>query len=241
MRKAAVSPRRPPQGFTLVEMLVVIAVIAALVSILAPTLAVAKRQAKIKVAKLEMAGIVLAISQYQALYSLPPLSRTAIDSCTPSSPDFTCGTVWPDGSPLCQPKIISTGNSGYHNCNSEVMAILMDLDLYPNTNHLRNPQRHPFLPARLAPKANAPGVGLDGVFRDPWGNPYIVTIDVNYDGVCQDGFYYPLTKPGKPLLVRGSVMVWSFGPDGKADPNPSVGPNGGANKDNILSWEEKAK
>ena len=42
--------------------------------------------------------------------------------------------------------------------------------------------------------------------------------------------------PGSPFTfgVRASVMVWSMGPDGKADPNQKA--NQGVNKDNILSW-----
>jgi len=34
---------------------------------------------------------------------------------------------------------------------------------------------------------------------------------------------------------RGSVMVWSLGPDGLADQNSAA--NAGANKDNIVSWK----
>ena len=35
----------------------------------------------------------------------------------------------------------------------------------------------------------SPGVGTDLVYRDPWGNPYIVTIDMNADGLTRDSFY----------------------------------------------------
>ena len=34
-----------------------------------------------------------------------------------------------------------------------------------------------------------PGVGNDLVYRDPWGNPYVITMDLNYDEQCQDAFY----------------------------------------------------
>jgi hypothetical protein len=160
-----------------------------------------------------------------------------MQAITQSSPDFTCGTIASDGGTLKTPRITSTGNGGYQNVNSEVIAILTDADVYPNNQHLRNPQRHAFLKVRSAGTTNDPGLGPDCVYRDPWGNPYIITVDVNADGQCQDGFYYPLTKPSKPLLVKASAMVWSFGPDGKADPDWRVGPKGGSNKDNVLSWD----
>ncbi len=225
------------RAFTLIELLVVISIIAILSAILLPALASVKKQARIKLARMEIATLSAAISQYQALYSLPPLSRQAIDSCNQSSPDFTCGTLLPGGAALHSTKVVSTGNAGYQNCNAEVVTILMDENAPPNADHIRNPQRHRFLSAKLASKTNAPGVGPDRVYRDPWGNPYIITLDANFDEQCQDGFYYPLTKATQPLKVKGSSMVWSFGPDGKTDPDYKTGPKGGVNKDNILSWE----
>lgn len=237
MKNRPKSLSRSLPGFTLIEMLVVVAVIGVLASILVPTFASVKKQAKIKIAKLEMAGYVAAISQYQSVYGLAPVSRSAMDAVTRSSPDFTCGTVSSDGGVLSPTRVISTGNSGYQNVNSEVIAILMDADVYPNSQHVRNPQRQPFLRAKTTTATNAPGVGPDYVARDPWGNPYIITVDANFDEQCQDGFYYPLTKPSKPLLVRSSAMIWSFGPDGRADSDWRVGAKGGANKDNVLSWD----
>ena len=33
------------------------------------------------------------------------------------------------------------------------------------------------------------GVDVNGVYRDPWGNPYIISMDLNYDENCKDAFY----------------------------------------------------
>jgi hypothetical protein len=138
---------------------------------------------------------------------------------------------------LANPAISNTENTGYQNCNSEVMAILTDLDAYPNGRHSRNPRRLSFFNAKAATTADGPGLGPDAVLRDPWGSPYIITLDLNDDNKCQDGFYYLLTKGDNSLLPIGSVVVWSFGPDRAADLDYDVGPKGGHNKDNILSWE----
>jgi hypothetical protein len=94
------------------------------------------------------------------------------------------------------------------------------------------------------------------VYRDPWGNPYVISMDLNYDGMCQDAFYCQKkvswqngsTTIGLNGLVssgnsahpddfqyHGTVMVWSAGPDGKIDPGSPA--NQGFNKDNVLSWK----
>jgi hypothetical protein len=152
--------------------------------------------------------------------------------------------------------------------NAEVIGILMDLTNYPNgtpvlanLNYQKNPQQTIFLTPKLsgydpinAPSQNPPGgVDVTGVYRDPWGNPYIITMDLNYDELCKDAFYSlnkvsnggvnGLSNPDGPSSgtdnwqYHGKVMVWSAGPDGKIDNSPGVNAKQGANKDNILSWQ----
>jgi hypothetical protein len=97
------------------------------------------------------------------------------------------------------------------------------------------------------------GVGPDLVYRDPWGNPYLISIDVNYDEKCRDAFYKTISVSQQNGSVghnglnntidvtkdlyeyNGGVMVWSVGPDKKANLNQKA--NKDDNKDNILSWK----
>jgi hypothetical protein len=34
------------------------------------------------------------------------------------------------------------------------------------------------------------------VFRDPWGNPYIITVDLDDDNKCKDAFSRNVGGPG---------------------------------------------
>jgi hypothetical protein len=126
-----------------------------------------------------------------------------------------------------------------------------------NQGHVKNPQKTKYLNAAMTTDTNSPGVGPDGVYRDPWGNPWVVTIDLNYDEKARDGFYrlpavsqvpsdpnrglngliLTVLKNGQRVFEANSpVMVWSAGPDKKIDPNSPA--NAGANKDNIIGWKQ---
>ena len=154
----------------------------------------------------------------------------------------------------------------YQANNSEVMAALMDVESWPSTpaqptinqGHVKNPQRTQFLTASRVGNTTSPGVGPDGVYRDPWGNPYIITIDLNNDEKARDAFYRARSVSGDaadsnnpprglngliakvvggaPLYEAGSpVMVWSAGPDRMIENGAA---NQGANRDNVVSWAD---
>src|SRR5881394_1671818 len=185
MRTQIAMPRRAGRGFTLIELLVVISIIALLAAMLLPVLGRVKRSAKIQSARMDISTIVSAIHQYQATYSKFPATRTAFDAAAnnPQGQDFTFGTTDSTGALLDPnyPLIVSYpgGQISYYNNNSEVTSIVMDLVKFPdgtdtvNLGHVRNPQRHRYLEVKQARSASFPGFGPDGIFRDPWGNPYI--------------------------------------------------------------------
>jgi general secretion pathway protein G len=277
---------RPSTGFTLIELLVVISIIALLAAMLLPVLGKVKQRAQVKKSQMEAGGIAQAIHTYEADYSKFPVSSAAMNaaSAVPAQQmgpeDYTYGTagvicvgpsdpVKPMGSGFKTPTgtcaITTAGN--YQTNNSEVMAVLLDVEHWPNSpavptvnmGHGKNPSKTRYLNANMSGNTTSPGIGTDGIYRDMWGNPYIITIDVNYDDKARDAFYRlpavstdlsDSTTPKRglngliPKVIGGNnvvyeanapVMVWSAGPDRMIDPTKGATVN--PNRDNILSWK----
>jgi hypothetical protein len=210
-----------------------------------------------------MSQLVTAIQGYQSAYNRFPVSSNAMDAAAAlnGGDDYTYDVPFLKSN---APADLTLPFYSYQTNNSEVISILMDIENYPNTTtptinfgHVKNPQRNPFLNANRVSDKTSTGVGSDLVYRDPWGNPYIITLDLNYDEKARDAVYQ---NPGIsqdpanansglngliPKIVNGvatpvyeantSIMVWSLGPDKKVSSGPKA--NQGVNKDNVLSWK----
>ena len=255
-------------AFTLIELLTVIAIIAILAAMIFPVLSAAQTHAKKVQTKLEASNIANAIQEYESDYTRFPVS-TAVQSS--GNEEFTYGATFqgPNG-----PQAIGTVINGNILTNSDVIAILLDYTNFPNsysgggwtcnTNHMKNPKRSMYLSntkfSNWDPgQGGQPlgGIGDDLVYRDPFGNPYVISMDLDEDNFTSDYMYGSATvsstqpsSPGAPGLnglnwhvdngvgsycYHGNVMVWSAGPDGKVDTNSPA--NSGPNKDNVVSWQ----
>ena len=262
--------RRPRAAFTLVELLTVIAIIAILAAMLLPVLAAVKKHAQRVQAQLQCQDIANAVLKYDSDYGRFPVSSAAQTAA--GTNDFTYGAVFQ--TPTSGPLTVGTLVGGTILSNAEVIAILMDntnLANGVNAGYVKNPQQSIFLNAKMSgydPSQPGPadgGVDVNGVYRDPWGNPCVISLDLNYNESCNDSFYetknvsYDLNSapPHQAGLnglfnpdsgggtdnfqYHGKVMVWSAGPDGKIDPTAAPSGSGsanyGVNKDNVISWQ----
>ena len=76
--------------------------------------------------------------------------------------------------------------------NADLMIILSAIEGLGGNNvnagHSRNSKKMNYLGSKFS-NSEEKGWGPDGIFRDPFGNPYVVTVDKNNDGKCWDMHY----------------------------------------------------
>ena len=247
--KTQLHGRQKRFAVTLVELLWVVCVIGVLVALLLPLISHRDRPGrpyKIKT-KVEMADLANAINAYETEYNQFPLADSGTNE------DVTCGinsTDKKNSTKVDGTRLITT--------NSDLMIVLMDFDFGINASHKLNPKQIKFLNARVVEDTNSSGVSMiDHQYRDPWGSPYVITVDVTHDDQCSDFLYcqqhvsqsannsqaglnglfnaVETNGSGNHFYYHGKVMVWSAGPDKKFD--LTVPANAGVNRDNILSWQ----
>jgi prepilin-type N-terminal cleavage/methylation domain-containing protein len=181
------------RGFTLIEMLTVIAIIGILAAILIPTVRMAMQAARKKVAKSDINGLALAISNYQLEFGAPPPDRS-------SNLDGDPYDTFNDGDPL------DTDNAGRSSWRE---------DLSPNECLVWFLTRD-FSSAYSAGMPSAPGEPRDW---DPLTSREVycrVSFKTSYDmkqtqirDWDNNGFEEFLDPWGRPYMYRAYMRPWA--------------------------------
>ena len=199
-------------GFTLLELLVVITIIIILMGLLFPAFRGVQDQAKKAQAKNDLVQLVTALNAFYTEYG-----------------QYPCGAQ--NGG----------DSSDYFTANDTDRKNLLDALRvpFPTTPPPVNPKGVVFFQPQTVKNDTAgqrkAGVGGDGVLYDPWGTPYRVKIDNNYNGTLVNPYS---TNAGFGTLNAG-VVAWSFGKDAQSqsDPGPAPDKKAGTNEDDVLSWQ----
>ena len=193
-------------AFTLIELLVVILIVAVLMGLAFPVFQGVMNSAKKTQAKNDLTQIVTAVHAYYTEYGKYPVPVGNSDD------GYVIG-----GTGASSGTILTALRGSDPALNPRQIVFISPPDAKDQTN------------SRSGIKSS------DGQFYDPWGMPYAMSIDANYDNQVPNP--YSLNAGNAPL--RSGVIAWSFGKDTLSGslPGPAPDKNTGTNKDDVISWQ----
>ena len=206
-----------PGGFTLMELLIVIAMIAILIGIGYPTFISILEKARKTQAANEEQQIVAAVNGFYTDYGKYPLvtADTIIaGSTTPSNADLFYS----------------------------LRAVALGANAPVNGIPAVNPRAIVFIQPPISKTGTKAGINsTTGIWYDPFGSPYNVMIDGSYDNQLTN----PYTDAPSGTTLYLGVIVWSFGKNGRLGGGaPAAGftsENGTANNftnsSDVISWQ----
>src|SRR6266571_3629470 len=194
--RARALPRKQ-HAFTLLELLIVIAIIAILVGLLFPAFKAVQNQAKKTQAKNDLTQIVNAVNAFYTEYGKYPVATN--DNTISNNADLFYSL-----------RAVSAGANLNNAVNTRQIVFINP----PNVKDTANPRS---------------GIGSNGQYYDPWGTPYRIAIDGDYNNDINPNPYTANMGAGPSPLNIG-VIAWSLGKDGV---------QGTANfnaSDDVISW-----
>jgi type II secretory pathway pseudopilin PulG len=114
--------------------------------------------------------------------------------------------------------------------NADLSYTLRAISSGANAADVVNPRKVVFMSPPAVKDTSNPrsGIGSDGQYYDPWGTPYKIAIDGNYDNQIAN-LYTADTGAGPGTLGVG-VIAWSLGNDGIQGTDFKA-------SDDVISWQ----
>ncbi len=190
-------------AFTLIELLTVIAIIVILAGLLLPAISAARRYAKIGQAKNDIKNIQTAIRAYYNEYGKLPVQDKEQGGAPCEGGGIGDGYYGEGGGG-------TNGVAGIY--QYEIIDILRDIQDAINTNDVYNLRRIVFLQIPNRANALVNSGTLQGTFLDPWGNPYFIKLDNDYNNIVH--YYGPGRDCPDTVGYTTLALIISYGPNG---------------------------
>ncbi len=211
--------RKERHNFTLTEVLTVIAIIGVLAAIVAPVVIMSRDRGRVAQAQGDITAIVTALKQLDADYHRVLTKDKKIGNKSVST----------DGAN--ENEIATVKDEAYDAMIAELSAPKSD-GLTVSVNKRKKIYLDP--KKEFDPSASYTGQA-EALYRDPWGNPYVVYIKVSRND--------ELAIPDTSKTIPGNFAAYSFGANGaddkgcNADLETCIGGSGDhRDHDDIASW-----
>jgi prepilin-type N-terminal cleavage/methylation domain-containing protein len=214
------------RAFTLIELLTVIVVAAILFGIAFPAYISVMERARKTQAKNDLIQIVTAVNAFYTEYGKYPVPSTV-----PAGSDSSFSWTLPGAfrvayndqllNELRACTATDPSCSAAASLNTRQIVFISP----PTVKDSSNPKS-----GITTIAANAP----QGTYYDPWGAPYIVEIDSNYDNSVPNPYVALGGSGAGPDPVRQGVIAWSNGKDLQVGTNSN---NIYTNSDDVISWQ----
>ena len=195
--------------FTLVEILVVIAVIAILMGLMFPALGMVKERAYMKQSLSDVKNIQMAVKSFKNDYQYLPIKPTTAEKgkdvvfygskarSTATTTKEKCNDVFKTDSTLQTDYLDLFNTLCYNNSDPTKNGVP------PDDAKTLNPKKVIY----LTPTSKFVGASDKCGFRDPWGRPYVVFLDNDYDNKIS----LPAGSGVPNDTIYGDVAVFGMG------------------------------
>jgi len=198
---------RDGKAFTLLELMVVIAIVAVLAGLMFPAVQSVLERAKKVQAKNDLTQIVTAVNAFYTEYGRYPLPSTVTADSS--------ATYGPNESTAENGNLMKELRGTSSTLNTRQIVFINPPDARDQTN------------PRSGTKTTTSG------YYDPWGTEYAIAMDANYDNQITPNPYGNNNGAGASPLRQGAI-AWSLGKDKKAGKN---GDGKFTNSDDVISWQ----